>query len=600
MAPRKSSSALNRLTDFLNGYLPGKLATNPWVLLSLSPFMIYFGVESYFPKSNTDLAYVITVIALAHLSTSVTAVFLNYLVIRYFMVRSVVLLLLIYLLAGVMDSWVIIAGLGIPWVMPGTGLSAWSVIIFGSLVASAWLLMGHLALGLLIGNARAYIEIQASNNELIALKNSTQVELRNYRENLQGAIAERVERALEQISKRLANLSGATDSKLLLNTAANVRELAESDVRRLSHELAEASADGFELPRTKRKLTWIGFAKFGGDSSANIPWVLSVGSLQAISLALAIGDTDTTLVVAISLLIGFPVLVFVDSIRKKLVKKSPIWWQIISAPLEYLVMSLIGVQIVGYVAKDFGNLDKYLDKFMTAVPIGGMSIWFLIFLIRGFSATYAARTKQLAETSKALLDSLTSVRLELVAVRSRLAKLLHGSVQGRLASVSLALIAAASAKNTTEANNLLSQAKSQLELVKQDLSDAFTIRNDSMDFSDRLEELIAGWQGLVEIDLNLDDQIRENLQHNSVLSQKVLESMQECLTNAVRHSAANSVSFNFSLSESKLIMKARNQGAIQPSGINPGLGWRQMADAADSIEMENLTDGFEVRLGWLL
>lgn len=562
--------------------------------------MIYFGVEAYFPKSNTDLAFLITVISLAHLSTSVTAVLLNFLVIRYFMIRSVLLLLLIYVLAGIMESLLIIAGLRIPWIPPGTGLSAWSVITVGSLVTSAWLLMGHLALGLLIGNARTFIEIQASNNELLNLKNSAQIELRNYRENLQGVISERIEKALEQISKQLANLSGTTDSKLLLATAANVRELAESDVRRLSHELSETSADNFDLPRTKRRLTWLGFVKFGGDSSANIPWVISVGSLQAIALALAIGDADTTLVVVISLLVGFPILVLVDSIRKRLFSQSPTWLQILSAPVEYLVLSLIGVQIVGLVAKDFGNLNLFLEKFMTAVPIGGMSIWFLIFLIRGFSATYAERTKELIETSKMLLDSLMSVRLELAGVRSRLAKLLHGSVQGRLASVSLALTATASTQNSIEANNLLSQAKAQLDLAKQDLAEAFAKQNESVSFSLKLEELLAGWQGLVEIKLNLAEKIRVTLEGNSALSLKVIESMQECLTNAVRHALANSVSFEFSISEDKLIMNATNQGALQPVSINPGLGWRQMADLADSIQMLNSPNGFKVGLAWSL
>lgn len=591
---------MKRLAQLLNGYLPGRLAANPWVLLGLTPFIIFFGTEAYFPKANADFAFVVTVIVLAHLATSVTAVLLNLLVIRFFMIRSVSLLLLTYLLAGIMDSLVLIFGLAIPWIPPGSGLSAWSLLTVGSLVTGAWLLMGHLALGLLIGNVRAYGQLQAWNGELLLLNESAQAELRSYRDTLQGAIAERIEAVLAKISGQLETLSGTTNPKLLLSTAANVRELAESDVRRLSHELSESAAVSFTPPKIRRRFSWIGFVKFGGDASANIPWVLSVGTLQAISLALAIGSVETTLVVVVALLVGFPVLVWVDRLRRALVKNSPMWLQIVSAPLEYLVMALIGVQIVGEVAKDIGDLHLHIDTFRTSVPIGGISIWFLIFLIRGFSSTYELRTKQLAEVSTSLLDSLVKLRAELAGVRNRLARILHGSVQGRLASVSLALTATASAGSAKEATAMIAKAKSQLELAKSDLLESFSDLPEPADFESQLEALLGGWQGLISIELDMPDSVRALLVSRVELGTKVVEAMQECLTNSVRHGSARKIGFTFALEGSLLVMSAVNSGGHELVDFKPGLGWRQMEAAASSIEMRNTSGNFEVRLTWLL
>lgn len=568
------------------------------MLLGLAPFIIFFGLETYYPKANGDISYVVTIIVLAHLVTSISAVLLNFLAIRLFMIRSVSLLLLIYLLAGVIDSIVLIAGFDIPWIPPGSGISAWSLLSVASIVTAAWLLMGHLALGLLLGNARAYSQIQTWNAELMNLNASAKAELLRYRETLQGAIAERIERVLTQISTQLDNLTGTTDPKLLLSTAAKVRELSEKDVRRLSHELSETTTETFRSAKTKRRFSWLSFFRFGGDASANIPWVLSIGTLQAVSLALAIGDFMTTVVVLVSLLIGFPILVLVDRQRRKLIASSPLWIQIVSAPFEYLLMSLLGVQIVKFIAQDVGGLNIHVNTFMTAVPIGAISIWLLIYLIRGFSATYQIRTQQLTQISKELLDSLVEVRAELAGIRNKLARILHGSVQGRLASVSLALTATASANTTKEAKLLILRAKSQLALAKTDLLESFNPSPQSSDFESQLNTLVAGWQGLIELDLVSNEKISKVLNSRSILGNKIIEAMQECLTNAVRHGSAKTVQITLKLVDNRLVLISRNANESGKLQGTPGLGWQQMQAGADSMQTEAQNGTFEVQLTW--
>jgi len=589
---------VKKVNQVFASYLPGSLAANPWVLLGLTPLILYFSLEAYYPLANSDFPYVVTVIVLAHLATSFSVVMLNLLLTKLFKVRSAALLLLTYLLAGLMDSTVLIVGLGVEWIPFGSGVSAWSIITVASLVTASWLLMGHLAMGLLISNAQNYGELQTRNAELFRLTNSAQWELAAYRKTLEGEIAGRIHRVLTQIADQLSRISSGSNPELILATAAQVRQLTEKDVRALSHELSQAAVEEIVIPKLKQRISWKGFAKFGGDASANIPWVLSVGSLQAMSLALAIGEIQTLIAVLLALLIGFPVLVLVDRLRTKVVAGWPLALQIISAPIEYLVLASIGVQLVRLATVNFPNIQPHIDKFMIAVPVGGISIWAMIFLIRGISATIEIRNRELAQVQDDLTDALAKLRAELSSVRNRLSKILHGSVQGRLASVSLALTA--SANSQSDASELLTQAKSQLDLAKQDLQDAFSNNTATQNFDAQLDELVSGWRGLVVTEVDLPADVRQLLNGNSILGVKVIEAMQECITNAVRHGSANQIAIEFSIDKTKLEMRARNHGELEPTQFTPGLGWRQLEAGADSTEMTNQDGNFEVRLAWLL
>lgn len=589
---------MKKAAQILNGYLPGKLAANPWVLLGLTPLILYFSLEAYFPGATDDLPYAVTVIVIAHLATSFSVVLLNLLLTKVLKVRNMLLLIGTYLLGGLMDSLVLILGFNVKWNPLGSGVSAWSIITASSLVTAAWLLMGHLAMGLLISNAQNYAELQTRNAELLRLTNSAQLELTGYRQTLEGEIASRIQRVLDRIAEQLNRISERTNPELILEAAAQVRELTENDVRALSHELSAASADEIAVSERRRRISWRGFAKFGGDASANIPWVISVGFLQAVSLALAIGEIQTLLAVVLALAIGIPVLVLVDRARKKIVKGWPTVIQILSAPIEYVVLAVIGAQIVRAVTLDFPNIQANIDKFLVAVPIGAISIWLMIFLIRGVSATIEIRNRDLAKVQIELSAALDKLRVELASVRNRLSKILHGSVQGRLASVSLALTASANSKS--DASELLTQAKSQLDLAKQDLQDAFSNNTATQNFDEQFDELVSGWRGLVVTEIDLPTEVRQLLNRNSILGVKVIEAMQECITNAVRHGSANQIAIAFSSDEVSLDMRASNQGELEPTQFTPGLGWRQLEAGANSIEMNNLDGNFEVRLAWLL
>lgn len=537
-------------------------------------------------------------ILVAHLIASSSALLGNVAVRKAATKRRVILVLLSYLFAGLLDSIVLISGLEIEWLPMGSGLSAWSVLLVAGPVASSWLLMGHLAAGLLIANVKEYNQIHTKNLQLVALNSSAHTELRRYRESLEGAIAGRIQKVLDQISEQLANLRVVSNPALSIEVASNVRKLSENEVRLFSHQLSGANETELVVPEARSRFSWAGFVKFGGDYSANLGWVFAIGSLQLISLALAIGDLLTTAIAAATLVIGFPVLLMIDRLRLMAITHIPQNLKIVSAPFQYVAVSLIGMQIVRPVTESLPSVQANLDTFALAVPIGAVSIWFLVFLIRGFSSSYQNRVAQLSEASAELELSLVKSRAELNAVRTRLAKLLHGSVQGRLASVSLAIAATADENYKDESAQLMGRAAQQLELVRADLLEAFSTKEVAQDFSSQLTHLTQSWLGLVEIDLELPAEIRARIESSKGLTVRVSEAIQECLTNAVRHGNARVVHFSFSTLNDSLVLTATNAISQPTSAANPGLGWQQMLAGADSIETAVENGMFTVKLTW--
>lgn len=589
---------MKKFAQVVNGYLSQNFSANPWVLLALTPWVLFFAFEAYYPRSDKDASFVITVILAAHLLASSSALLGNVVIRKAATKRRVSLVLVSYLFAGLLDSLVLISGLEIQWLPLGSGLSAWAVLLVAGPVASAWLLMGHLAAGLLIANVKEYNQIHAKNLQLVALNSSAHTELRRYRESLEGAIASRIQKVLDLISDQLSNLRVTSDPAQIIEVAGNVRKLSENEVRQFSHQLSGVNETELVVPEARSRFSWAGFVKFGGDSSANITWVFAIGTLQLFSLALAIGDLLTTALAAITLLVGFPVLNVIDRLRLRAIRKVPALLKILSAPMQYVAVSLVGMQIVRSSTESLPSVQINLDTFALAVPVGAVSIWFLVFLIRGFSSSYQTRVAQLNEASEELEQSLLKSRAELRAVRTRLAKLLHGSVQGRLASVSLAIAATADENYRDESAQLMSRAANQLDLVKADLLEAFNTNTVAQDFSSQLAHLTQSWLGLVEIDLDLPAEIRARIESSSALTVRVSEAIQECLTNAVRHGDARVVHFSFSVVNDGLVMTVSNAVAQPTVTANPGLGWQQMLAGADSIETSVEGDLFKVRLTW--
>lgn len=581
--------------------LPASRAANPWVMLVLTPLLMFFGSITYLPSADHDNVYVFAALVISRLASSVLVMSAKPILFRLFSKPSAWRLILLYLVGGLGDSTVLIAMLDIPWIPLGSGLSSWAVISVSAIVVAAWLLMGHLALALLLQNIKNYAELQTKNAQLQKLVDNANSELRKHQTQLQTEISERVQRVLDRISAQLEQLNFKSDPTQILETAASIREASEADIRGLSHELSAPVNANFLPDLPNRKTNWRQFAHISVEGSAHISWVVAVGSLMAFSLAMAVGGWLTAAVVAVALIVGVPILWITDRGRRAISKRWPIWLRVVSVPVEYVGLVLVGVEIVRQLTRDLEEIQSILNLFEIAVPIGAVLIWLLIFVIQGLSNSIQERSIDLEKASRALELTIERLQSQLREVRNRIARLLHGSVQGRLASVSLALAATAGENDKAISDEMGFKARAQLELARKDLAEAFAENRDVPVFSRALGDLLSSWSGLIEFDLKLDQKISDLLDADPLLGEIVAHAVQECFTNAVRHGSARNIQLAFVLSNSDepiLKLTAKNDGNFATKEFKPGLGWQTMIADAASVNMSALDSAFQVEITW--
>ena len=175
---------------------------------------------------------------------------------------------------------------------------------------------------------------------------------------------------------------------------------------------------------------------------------------------------------------------------------------------------------------------------------------------------------------------------------------MHGTIQGRLASVSLALTAAASATQPEQVDELISQARRQLIGAASELEETMMLSSDAIPLriSEELAGLVEGWRNLVEIKVELEPNAMTILDGNREATELVAEAIQECLTNAVRHGQANLVEIRLSVGAT-LTLEVLNNG-ISPEGVVPGFGIRNIAEFASDLEVSQVEGKTLVRINW--
>jgi len=116
--------------------------------------------------------------------------------------------------------------------------------------------------------------------------------------------------------------------------------------------------------------------------------------------------------------------------------------------------------------------------------------------------------------------------------------------------------------------------------------------------SEELVSLAEGWRNLVEIQFELQPQAVSMLDGNRVQTELVVDAIQECLTNAVRHGQANFVEIRLSVG-AHLTLEVLNNG-INPAGVVPGFGFKNIAEFASEIAVSQLKGKTLVRVNWPL
>lgn len=214
----------------------------------------------------------------------------------------------------------------------------------------------------------------------------------------------------------------------------------------------------------------------------------------------------------------------------------------------------------------------------------------ILALIGGVAASMARRYQQrwddYYQSQLMLLDHYrqldSDLAREYLRLRRASSRLLHGSVQGKLAAMSLCLKRHAALSGFDFREDAAAAKARSLHL----LCEARDIMNSTLGAREAakpaldpyLSEVQAGWSGLIRIDYDISDDCLSLSTRSPLARESVIAAIEESITNASRHGNARHINVDLCVdSESTdLVLVVVNDGVSIDPNFTPGFGLRTL------------------------
>ena len=248
---------------------------------------------------------------------------------------------------------------------------------------------------------------------------------------------------------------------------------------------------------------------------------------------------------------------------KRLVKDAPE----VKAALGVPVMTLMAIAapLPAYLAAVLFYPD------VNKAVIYGSALVYVSLIVNGILALlnsfdYQARVyrENLKQENEQLALEAALFEQQLWVARRNWSLVIHGTVQA-------SLTAALTRLNAPDAN------KKTLDLAKKDLDRAIAALssppNLEVKFTPAIREIISTWQGVCEIDLDVEENIKKVVAKDSRLTMCVNEIVKEAISNAVRHGDARTAQVSLKLADDGVIdLTVKNDGYAPGIVARKGIG----------------------------
>lgn len=592
MAPREDKGSLNQALKNWANYLDGNKSVNIFAWLLISGPSIYFGFLTYSSGESSRALFELINISITQCVIFIGLVLGKPIILGKRKKSSAFRILGLYFFAASLSSLYLVIALGIGFIPITTGVSAWIVFSLGSLVQVTWLSVAHLVTALWTDNLKLVQELKIKAAQLESLRVQSQEALSRELNALREMVSRRIDKVLQGIDEQVRNLDASSRPTQILASAKKVQDLSNYQVRQLSHEIA-----GSEIPAPGLTPVNYGFRQvwreaLRGSSDANLywPWVAGIGSINAITLAMQRNGLPDLAAFAVGLAIGVVVLRTLDILRVALTRTSPEWFKALSVLILYMVANFLVTGLIAWIGGFIPVIAEFANLMVIAVPVATLFLWVMVFFIRGFIQNQRVRALDLESQSALLEVEIQRALAATLAARQKLSKLLHGTVQGRLASVSLALTASASAETSQLADEYLKKAKIQLDLTREDLNSTLWADEDEEDVNSQLADMISSWESIVSIEQAISKEAANFLNSRPDIGSHVLQAHREAITNAARHSTSREISITIDveprLDPDQIIFVAKNTTQKPLEKNEPGFGILSLKDFAASVELD--------------
>lgn len=391
------------------------------------------------------------------------------------------------------------------------------------------------------------------------------------------SIDRELQEELQQINAKVSQLAEISSSVDFREVLVSIQEVSDSSVRNVSHELATDTTTQLLDPSFVGVGSPIRWRGPGGI------WDLLASSKTSISLVavgtffLFIRYSTIGCFGPLSLALSFFAAFFLVSVWISQLAS-------LQRPPRNLILGLIFF-ISGYALFQFllRITPECIPTNTLALQI--LNALFALLIMLALLVLFEAGRRAAADT-KALRKSTEHIRIATLnnrrnfnSTRVRLAQILHGAVQGRLAVISMTIVQFLDARESG-LNPSLNDLKKRVALligeVNVELSSLMSDANTpQLSLSDYLDGMVAQWRGLVEISYEVNPDVLGSFgipEYTNISLQEILTS---AITNAHLHGRADQVDIRINRDQNlpeQLLISVRDNGIGPPSNIVEGMG----------------------------
>ena len=553
---------LSQVIQFVTGRW--SISFRAWMFLTpLSALAIAGNSLSYYKLNLRDT---LLLILISTISSSIISIFLNFTLLKdrkktnQPLLKVVIAYLFIWLSLVIPQSYFLINHLEYPL---NIGLSIFSqmIPILSALFAFSFIF----ALNEKIFLDKSKIDFALDQLSIIQKKaiksNSEQVQ------NAISIVSKSIREPLFALTKQIEAMK--SDKSKLLEISHELEKYSELIVRASSHEIYTNVERVNKIDRN--------IFRGNSDSSRNFSWffsnlspiytLLSIAAVTGISQMSINGFAGLLFVFAIELVIS-PVL-FLGARLLKTKNFQKFWNNLILIFGVLLACGFLVTIISSFLLKNVFIFTYEL--YPSGIALRFVSIIFGGILISSMVKTDVDNYQKIVETNELLEGEIA--QLENLSKNNgvKIAKLLHGPVQGKIAGVVLALrIYANNDKVVTEKE--LDKIKSLLISIDDDLERIINPNKEivQLQLISALDTMKNDWKELIEIDI-ISDKSFESTNLNSFTS-NIVEVLNEAISNALRHGLADKVEITMEVANGHLNMIVKDNGNGIKKEHAPGFG----------------------------